>query len=189
MTGREQLREDMAYARAAADRSGAVHVPAIYVLWAVISLCGFSLTDVVTGHSWLGIYWSVAAPAGFCLSLWLGRRASHRAGQLEHRAGVRWGLHWVGFMAAGVLGSALVAAGHLTPAGFGSLWVLLLALTYFHAGLHLERRMLPIGIAAGVCYLVTLFVPGYSWTVAGLVMAAVLTAQAFIGAPSRAAAN
>ena len=189
MTGTEQLREDMAYVRAAANRSGPVHVPAIYILWAAISLCGFRLADVVTDYSWLGIYWSVAAPAGFGVSMWLGRRAGRQAGQADRREGGRWGLHWLGFMAAGVLGSALVSAGQLTNAGFASLWVLLLALAYFHAGVHLDRRMLPIGAAAGVCYLVTLFVPGYGWTAAGVVVAAVLTAQAWIGAPSRAAAN
>ena len=189
MTGTEQLREDMAYVRATANRSGPVHVPAIYILWAAISLCGFRLADVVTDYSWLGVYWMIAGPAGFGVSLWLGRRAGRQAGQADRREGVRWGLHWLGFMAAGVLGSALVSAGQLTNAGFASLWVLLLALAHFHAGVHLDRRMLPIGAAAGVCYLVTLFVPGYGWTAAGVVVAAVLTAQAWIGAPSRAAAN
>ena len=179
----------MAYVRAAADRSRSVHVPAIYILWAGISLCGFALADVVSDGSWLAVYWSVAAPAGFGVSLWLGRRAGWRTGQADRRAGSRWSLHWLGFMAAGVLGWALVAAGHLSWVGFGSLWVLLLALTYFQAGVHMERRMLPIGVIAGVCYLATLFVPGYGWTAAGVVVAAVLTAQAFMGAPTRAAAH
>ena len=189
MTASEQLREDMAYVRAAADRSGSLHVPAIYILWAAITLCGFALTDMLSDRSWLGVYWLVAAPGGIVVSMWLGRQAGTRAGQADRCAGARWSLHWLGFMAAGLLGSALVAAGHLTSAGLASLWVLLLAQAYFHAGVHLERRMLPIGFAAGVCYLVTLFVPGYGWTAAGVVVAAVLTAQALIGAPSRAAAN
>ena len=189
MTGSEQLREDMAYVPASADRSGLVHVPAIYILWAAISLCGFRLADVVTDYSWLGVYWMIAGPAGFVVSAWLGRRAGNRAGQADHRAGFRWSLHWLGFMAAGVLGSVLVVAGHLSWAGFSSLWVLLVALTYFQAGVHLDRRMLPLGVAAAACYLVTLFVPGYGWTAAGVIVAVVLTAQAFMGAPSRAAAN
>ena len=189
MTGTDQLREDMAYVRAAASRAGSVHVPAIYILWAAISLCGFRLADIVTDYSWLGVYWMIAGPAGFCVSLWLGRRAGRREGQADRRAGKRWSLHWLGFMAAGVLGSALVSTGHLSSAGFSSLWVLLLALTYFQAGVHLDRRMLPVGIVAGVGYMVTLFVPGYGWTAAGVVVAAVLTAQAFLGAPSRATAH
>ena len=189
MTGTEQLREDMAYVRAAASRAGSVHVPAIYILWAVISLCGFRLADIVTDYRWLGVYWMLAGPAGFVVSLWLGRRAGRREGQEDRREGSRWSLHWLGFLAAGVSGWALVAAGQLSAAGFGSLWVLLLALTYFQAGVHLERRMLPVGIVAGIGYLVTLFIPGFGWTVAGVVVAGVLTAQAFLGAPSRATAH
>lgn len=121
--------------------------------------------------------------------MWLGRRAGRREGQEDRREGSRWSLHWLGFLAAGVSGWALVAAGQLSAAGFGSLWVLLLALTYFQAGVHLERRMLPVGIVAGIGYLVTLFIPGFGWTVAGVVVAGVLTAQAFLGAPSRATAH
>lgn len=189
MTGTEQLREDMAYVRDAADRSGSIHVPAIYLLWAAITLCGFALTDILSDRSWLGVYWLVAAPGGLAVSMWLGWRAGSRAGQADRRTGVRWSLHWLAFMMAGILGSALVAAGHLTSAGLASLWVLLLALAYFHAGLHLERRMLPIGVVAAICYLLTLFVPGYGWTAAGVVVAAGLTVQAWLGGPSRAAAH
>lgn len=189
MTGTEQLREDMAYVRAAAGRAGSVHVPAIYMLWAALALCGFMLVDFVTDYGWLGVYWTIAGPAGGVASMWLGKRAGSRAGQENRREGTRWGLHWLGFMVAGLLGWALVAAGQLSGAGFGSLWVLLLALTYFQAGVHMERRMLPVGAVAGVCYMVTLFVPGYGWTAAGVAVAAVLTAQAFLGAPSRATAH
>ena len=46
---------------------------------------------------------------------------------------MRWGLYWLPFMAAGALGAALVA-GHLPWAAFGSLVVLLLALSYVHMG-------------------------------------------------------
>ena len=189
MTGTEQLRKDMAYVRAAASRAGSVHIPAIYMLWAAISLCGFTLADVAADYSWIGVYWMIAGPTGFGVSVWLGRRAGHQSGQADRREGIRWSLHWLGFMATGVLGSALVSTGHLSSAGFSSLWVLLLALTFFQAGVHLDRRMLPVGIVAVACYLLTLFVPAYGWTAAGVVVAAVLTAQAFLGAPSRATAH
>ena len=45
----------------------------------------------------------VAGPAGFCLSLWLGFRAGRHAGQGSLQSGVRWGLHWLAFMAAAAL--------------------------------------------------------------------------------------
>ena len=189
MTDTKELKEDIAYIRAAADRSDTNLVPSIYLLWAVIVLCGFALVDFVDDYRWIGRYWVVSAPAGFCLSVWLGMRASHHAGQADRQEGIRWSLHWLAFMVAGLLGGALVAAGHLKWSGFNSLWVLLLSLTYFQAGVHLERRLLPIGLVLGVCYLITLFLPGYVWTTAGVIVAVALTVQAFLEARKHDATN
>ena len=189
MATTDNFKEDIAYVRAAAERAGAGSIPSIYVLWAVIGLCGFALTDFVTDARWVGRFWMVAGPAGFCLSLWLGFRAGRHAGQGSLQSGVRWGLHWLAFMAAAALGAALVAAGHLQWSGFGSLVVLLLALSYFHAGLYMDRRMLPIGGVLGASYLATLFVPGYQWTLAGVLMAAALVWQAVLGMRTRDAAH
>ena len=88
-----------------------------------------------------------------------------------------------------MLGVVLVATGHLDWAGSGSLVVLLLSLTYVQSGLHLDRRMLPIGAVVGVGYLITLFVPGYAWTLAGVLMAAALVWQAILAARTRDAAH
>ena len=189
VTGTERLKEDMAYVRAAAERSENVHVPAYYLLWAAICLCGFALIDFADSGRWIAAYWMVAGPVGFGLSGWLGARASRLAGQSDPEKNKRWRLHWLAFMAAGVLGLGLVVAGQLTWAGFSSLWPLLMALTYFQAGVHMERRLLPIGLMLGIGYLVTLFLPDYGFTMAGVLVAAALTAQAFLGAPTRAPAS
>ena len=92
-------------------------------------------------------------------------------------------------MTAGLLGLALVSAGQLTWAGFGSLWVLLLGLTYFHGGLYIERRMMPIGVLMGAAYLVTVWAPGFGWTTAGVVLAIALVTGALLGAPKRETAS
>jgi len=189
MTTTGNLREDMAYVRAAAERADAATIPSIYVVWAVISLCGFALADFVPDTRWVGLFWMVAGPTGFGLSALLGYRAGRHAGQGSRRIGARWGLHWLAFMAAVALGAALVATGHLQWSGFGSLVVLLLALSYFHAGLYLDRRMLPVGGVLGACYLVTLFVPGYQWTLAGVLVAGALVWQAILGARAPDAAH
>ena len=63
--------------------------------------------------------------------------------------------------------------------------MLLLALSYFHAGLYLDRRMLAVGVVLGACYLVTLFIPGYQWTLAGVLVAGALGWQAILGARAR----
>ena len=189
MASTEELKEDIAYVRAAADRSEGHHVSSISLLWVVIGLCGFALTDFIEDYRWIGRYWMVAAPVGVCLSLWLGYRASLRVGQADRRTGIRWGLHWLAFLVAGALGGMLVAAGHLDRSGFGSLWLLLLGLTYFQAGLHLDRRHLLIGGVAGVGFVVTLFVSSYAWTIAGVLMAAALIWQALSGARTSDAAE
>jgi hypothetical protein len=189
MSTTDNLKDDIAYVRAAAERAGAGSIPSIYVLWAVIGLCGFALADFAADSRSVGLFWGVAGPAGFVVSAWLGYRAGRQSGQGSRRAGVRWAVHWLAFMAAGALAAALVAAGHLPWAAFGSLVVLLLALTYFNAGLYLDRRMLAIGVVLGVCFLVTLFIPGYRWTVAGVLMAGALVWQAILGARERDAAH
>ena len=48
--------------------------------------------------------------------------------------------HFLGFFGVGMLGCGLAATGELSWSGLSSLWILLLALTYILAGLHLERR-------------------------------------------------
>ena len=67
--------------------------------------------------------------------------------------------------------------------------MLLLSLTYFHAALHLDRRLLPISGVAAACYLVTLFVPEYEWTLAGVLMSAALVWQALLGVRTRNASH
>ncbi len=185
MTETEKLREDIAYIRAATKQSEAVHVPSIDLLWAAIALCGFALVDFAPHHRWVSAYWMVAAPAGGLLSMWLGRRASRNIGQPSRDEGFRQGLHWLAFMVAGMLGLALVLADQLTWPGFASLWILLMALTYFQAGVHLERRLLPVGLLIGVAYLITILYPTYGWTTAGVVAAVTLTVKAFLGARTR----
>lgn len=183
MADNTQMKEDLAYVRAVTERSSGAHVPAIYVLWAVIGLFGFALFDFVTHTSWVGIYWLFAGPIGMALSIWLGVKADRAAGATSRDTGIRASLHWLSFMVAGWLGLALVFADHLTWRGFGSLWVLLLALTYFQFGLHLERRLLPIGVLIAAGYLVTVWVPNYGWTATGVVLAIALVTAAFLGAP------
>ena len=58
-------------------------------------------------YSSIGWYWTVMGPAGFFASWWLSSRANIRTGQVNRRAGLRWGLHWAAFGATGVLGVAL----------------------------------------------------------------------------------
>jgi len=195
MTTDERIKDDLAYVRGAVERTEGVHVPSVYLIWAAISLVGFSMPDFITNgwvgwsYSGIGWYWAVMGPAGFAASWLLSARASDRAGQMSRRTGIRWGLHWAAFGATGVLGIALALSGHVGWEVYGALWVLLLALSYTLAGVHLERRLLPIGLMLGVGYLTILFLPQYGWIAAGVLTAAALTAQAAIGARASGTAS
>lgn len=189
MTGIGNLREDLAYVRDAAGRSDTVPSRSIYLMWALIGLCGFILMDFAPGPLWINVYWFTAAPIGIALSCWFGKRESLRLGQADRQAGIRVMFHWVAFMVAGLLGMLLVVAGHLSGPGLGSLWVLLLALSYFQAGLHVDRRLIPVGILIGIGFAITIYLPDYGWTAVGIILAGALTAQAFLGTRRQDAAN
>lgn len=189
MTGNEQLQDDIAYVRNVTERSEAVHVSALYLMWAPILLCGYMLPDMVDDPRWTGWYWLAATPVGFVLSVWLCRRAYDRAGQADRQRGLAAFRHWLAFVAAGLLGNLLVMTGHLSSAGGGSLWLLLLALTYFQAGVHYDRRLLRLGLLLGPRYLITLYMPVYASTTAGVAAFGALVTHAFLGAPVQDAAR
>ena len=181
MTNIDKLRDDVAYVRAATDRSDSVPFSSIYILWAVIILFGLPLRDFVDDTSWIGWYWWIAGPVGFLLSMWLGSRTSARIGQVDMEIGMRWVKHWLAYVVACVLVGMLVSGGKLTGSGMGALSVLLLALSYFYAGLHLDRRLVPVGILIGICFPIILYLPGYGSTASGVVIAGALFAAAFHG--------
>lgn len=181
MTDIDKLREDVAYVRAATDRSENVPFSSIYVLWGVIILFGFPISDFFDDKSWIRWYWLVATPIGFLLSMWLGSRASARIGQADMERGMRWVKHWLAFVVAGVLGGLLVTGGKLIGSGIGALSVLLLALAYFYAGLHLDRRLVPVGILIGICFPIILYLPSFGSTASGVVIAGALFVVALHG--------
>ena len=195
MAAGEQIKDDLSYVRGAVERGANVHVPVVYLVWAAICLVGFSMPDFITrgwvgwSYSGIGWYWAVMGPLGFAASWWLSARANDRAGQMSRRTGIRCGLHWAAFGATGVLGIALAMSGYVGWEVYGALWVLILALSYTLAGVHLERRLLPIGLMLGVGYLAILFLPHYGWIAAGALTAGALTAQAIIGARANGTAS
>ncbi len=181
MTDINKLRDDVAYVRAATERSENVSFRSVYVLWAVIILFGLPISDFVDDKSWIRWYWLVATPVGFLLSMWLGSRASARIGQADMEIGMRWVKHWLAYVVAAVLGGLLVTAGKLTGSGMGALSVLLIALAYFYAGLHLDRRLIPVGILIGICFPIVLYLPSFGSTASGVVIAGALLVVALHG--------
>lgn len=142
---------------------------AILLLWAAIGVPGFALVDLARGAvPW---YWLVATPLGMIASILLGRRAAERRGEIDRARGTRWVWHWVGLLMA--VGSFVVlAAVGLIP--FRILYttiVLLLAVAYFLAGIHLDRRLLWVAAAFAAAFPVVALLPRFGWTAAGVLVA------------------
>jgi hypothetical protein len=171
----ERLEGDLRFVRGALDASTrpAASPSAMYFLWAVIVLLGFALVDFRTDL--VPEYWAVAAPAGFLASAYLGWRHALRSGQASASDGRRHLLHWGAVLIAVALAVVLRARGAMPSEALQAVILLVLALGYFTAGLHLDRHLLWVGLLMGAGFVVVMLVSLYAWTVVGIALAISLT--------------
>jgi hypothetical protein len=175
-----QAEEDLQFVRRAVRRDSGGRIPAaIALLWAVISLVGFPLVDFAP--HWVPRFWMVAGPAGFLLSLAIGVRSARAAGEADRAEGMRWAAHWLGLLLAIALSVLARTTGAVSWEGFGATIVLLVAVAYFTAGVHLARPLLGVAAVLAAGYVAVLLVPGHTWTWLGVLTAAALVATAFLG--------
>lgn len=170
----ERLHGDLSFVRDAVDASTQSKSPsALYFVWAAIVAIGFSLIDLRPDA--VPEYWVVAGPAGFLVSAYLGWRHARQIGQASSTDGRRHLLHW---------GAVLVAIALAVVAGVSGAWpsatlhtaiLLVLAIGYFTAGLHLDRFFLWVGLLIGAGSIVVTFVSAYAWTGLGIALAVSLT--------------
>lgn len=187
MERRDELEADLSFVRDAVTRSERGGPAGIPILWAVLILVGFGLQDFAPGA--VPVYWAVAAPGGWVVSLVVGLRWSRRVGQLERQPIQREALHWGAMLLAMVLLAPLVWKGGVTPESAWALIVLIMALSYFLAGTHMHSQFRWIGLLMAVGYLLLLVVPAYASTLSGVVVATGLFATAFEGARGRGRAE
>ncbi len=186
MQNARRIEEDLGYVRDVLTRSERDDTPrAIWYLWAGIGLVGFALIDL--RPTAVPLFWAVAAPAGFVLSVWLGWRQSRRLGQESRREGHAHMLHWAGMGGAIALLVFFAARGHLAGDEIAQAILLVVALGYFLAGVHLARPLLWVGLALAGSFLAVEFVEGYVWTAIGIVMALALVITAHVSSGSRGA--
>lgn len=141
MNALEQLKGDLRFVRAALDKADRHVTPtAIYFLWAILGFCGFALVDF--RNSWVPLYWTIAGPAGFLASAYIGWGHARRRGQMTSADGLRHVLHWGGMLTAVVLAVLIPVNGFMRWDGLGPAILLILALSYFQAGVHLDRALL-----------------------------------------------
>ena len=162
MTKIDGVEEDLRYVRSVLDHADKAGSPAvIYYLWAVLSFVGMSLIDFKPEAT--GPFWALAGPLGGVASGYLGWKAGRRLGQSTRREGVLHTLHWTGMMFAIALLIPLQAAGGLSTAVLPKVILLIVAISYYTAGIYLDRRLFFIGMLTAGCYLATVFVRGWPW--------------------------
>ena len=177
MTDDRQVRDDLSYVRSVLRRGEGVDNPAsIYFLWALLSFFGFAIIDYRPEAT--GFYWMIAGPLGGVASGILGTRASRRIGQMSEQDGKHEALHWGALMVAALLLIPLVSTNRLAPDDIPRIILLILALTYWSAGLRQDRRLMVLGAVMAGAYLFTIYGAGLSflWTITGGILAASLGA-------------
>jgi hypothetical protein len=161
--------DDLGYVREVVARADAGGTPrSIWYLWALIGSAGFALIDFAPDR--VAIYWWIAAPLGFLASAWLGWRHARKAGQMSRREGRSYVLHWGGTMLAVFLVVPLAVIGGMTEPTMPRVMLLILALSYFLAGVHLDRSLLWIGIVMLAGYGALFFLDRYAWTLIGALL-------------------
>jgi hypothetical protein len=190
MSDERNVREDLGYVRAVVERAESVDSPAsIYFLWALISFFGYAIIDFAPEKT--GLYWMVAGPLGGIASGVLGSRGQRRAGQVSNQEGLIEFLHWMGLFVGILALIPLVVTGRLDAPELPRVILLLVGLAYWTAGVHLDRRMLPVAAVMLLLYGFTVFwaeLP-YLWslTAAGLA-GSLAVAGIFAAARARRAA-
>ena len=153
-------------------------VPAIFYLWSVLFLVGWALPDFAP--RWTGPFWLVAGIGGGLLSWWLAARDEITRGEVDVELGRRYGFHWL-ICGAAFFGVFLpfMLGGHELDAYaaelLGRQFLLVCALAYGLAALHLERGLTLPATIMGVGYLVlNVWSPAYLWTTMGALIAIAL---------------
>jgi len=73
----------------------------------------------------------------------------------------------------------LLVTGRIAPESFPQIVLLLIVMSYFYAGVHLDRALIWVAIALSIGFLVVVFVAGPVWTAVGALIAASLGAVGF----------
>lgn len=175
-------RQDLGYVRGVVERSEKRAMPpAILWVWAAISLAGFAVIDAAPQVA--GLYWLVAGIAGFALSMWIGARQERVVGQESEETGRRHMLHWAGMGVAIFLVSFGAEGWGSSPQASAHAILLMVALSYWLAGVHMVPALKWMGVLAAAAYAALSFLDGfaYPWTAAGIVIAAGLVVASFAG--------
>ena len=166
-----KIESDIGYVKDLVTKSGKPNPPAsFYYIWAVILTAGFALIDFAP--RWVGIFWMIAGPA----SGFLAYKAGANKGQMDREIGIKHALHWSGMMVVIILAVLLGSQkGLVHGVVLSQVILLVVALGWWTAGVHLDRNFLWLGGIMGLGFLGTLFLDRYAWTAMGTLLGITLT--------------
>ena len=183
----QQVESDLSYVRDVVRRSDKQKSPpSIYYFWAVVSLIGFVIVDYSPQYA--GMFWMVAGPGGWIVSALLARAWCRKTGEMNRRIGMRYGSHWAGLLGGIFLLMFGAAQGAWDMEAAGHLVLLVLSLTYFYAGLHMDRALLWVSLITLSGYIGLFFIDGPVWTIMGVAVAAGLALTPWLEGRDHAAA-
>jgi len=170
---------DLAYVAAALRRREVDVTPLpIALYWAIYTAVGFSMIDFIPRYC--GVWFGVMGVAGWVFAFWSGARDARKEGVFSSEDGKRQMLHW-GTIVLGVAGAwGIVSGGGLRPMVASQITVLAVGLVYFLAGVHFDRRYLPLGLILIAGSIVTGFVDRWAWTGLGAAVAVGLVLLAVV---------
>lgn len=177
MADLDRLAQDLGFLRRAVGGASPRSPATIYFLWAALVLAGFALVDLNEGR--VGQYWMIAGPAGGLISAYLGWRDQRHYGAMDLALGMRYAQHWGAMMAVIFLATLMPGRGLIMWDAFGPVVLLILAMSYFHAGLYLDPPLRWVGLLLIGGYVLVLSVDTYSWTIVGVLVSATLVVVGF----------
>lgn len=170
---------DLAFVAAAIRRREVDVTPLpIALFWAIYTVVGFTLVDFLPRYC--GLWFGPAGIFGAIFSAWVGHRYAKSGGVISNTDGTRQMLHW-GSILLGIFAAIGIVRGSNLPMLVASqITVLTVGLIYFLAGVHFDRRYLPLGLILVIGSVVTGFVDKYAWTGLGVLVAVGLVLLAVI---------
>jgi hypothetical protein len=187
MADLDRIQDDLGFIRSTVDGASRHQVASLYFLWAAISLVGFILMDLNPAR--VGQYWMIAGPSGFALSSYLGWRDQRRSGVMNLGEGLRYMQHWGSMMVVIFLAVLLVIRGVMPGDALGPVILLILALSHFHAGVHLDPPLRWVGLLLVVGFFLVLSIDSYEWSIVGLAVAAAMTVAGILESRRRGIAS
>ena len=124
-------------------------------------------------------FWPIAAFVGFLISFWISARAARSGGIILRRDdGARHGLHW-GSLFVVIAAIVFIASQHdLEGWVVAQIITLVVGVTWYLGGLHLDRNLLLPGIVFVVSAPLVDYLAPYPWTIVGIAIAASLIVSA-----------